>query len=147
MTVAALSWIVAHWLWKFPMKRACREIVTMGDELVDDPRTTDMTPSAIRPTWLGEAASFLTMVAIRAAQNHAAYCLGDWIAPRRVARATKTRSQHRPPCAGLEDTAPEHAEVSRERIGEESASAKSYKLSEPARALGNAIRLGVFVDD
>jgi hypothetical protein len=40
--------------------------------------------SRIRPSFLREAARFLIRVAVRAAQNHAAYCLEDWIARRGV---------------------------------------------------------------
>ena len=66
--------------------------IVTDERMINEPQTTSVTRSATRPTWLAEAASLFTMVAIRAAQNCAACCLDDWIAARRVVGPTKKGS-------------------------------------------------------
>jgi len=61
----------------------------IDEDEIRETRTLVARPSTARPSLVGEAASFLTRVAVRAAQNYAAYCLEEWIAPRRVQGATK----------------------------------------------------------
>ena len=88
LAATALYCMVTHTLRKFAMKSASQVIVT-DERMINEPQTTSVTRSATRPTWLGEAASLFTMVAIRAAQNCAACCLDDWIAARRVVGPTR----------------------------------------------------------
>lgn len=114
------------------MKEGSGDIVAIGDASIDDGQTTGVPRSATRPTWFAEAASLLTMVAIRAAQNYATSCFDDWIAPRRVARAGKTGSQQRPSCDGFATP-----------IGEASELVKTDTLCEPAQARGNAVEMRV----
>jgi hypothetical protein len=72
------------------MTTANREIVEKEEPVIKETQAPVVERSTTRQSLLGEAAGFLTTLAVRAAQNYAAYCLEDWIAPRRALAATKT---------------------------------------------------------
>jgi len=61
------------------------------DKRIKETQTLVMDPSKGRASLLGEASSFLIALSVRAAQNHAVYCLDDWIAPSHVHVANEPR--------------------------------------------------------
>ena len=63
------------------MEEACPTTTTAVAEVIDEMQAMVAEPLRRRPSLLGEASSFLITLGIRAAQNHAVYCLDEWIAP------------------------------------------------------------------
>jgi hypothetical protein len=63
------------------MEKASPAKLAPVDEEIEVAGTIVREPSRGHPSLLGEASSFLIALGVRAAQNHAVYCLDDWIAP------------------------------------------------------------------
>ena len=72
-----------------PLKRANQASVATGAQEIKETQPRSAERSTIPPSLLGGAASFLTTVALRAAQNYAADCLEEWIIPRRTVETTR----------------------------------------------------------
>jgi len=58
-------------------------------EEIEATQTLVTAPSRGHPSLLDEASSFLITLGVRAAQNHAVYCLDDWIVPSQGLAARK----------------------------------------------------------
>jgi hypothetical protein len=97
-----------------PMESANRAIAETDEEEIEEGPAPVADRSTIRPSFLREAARFLIRVAVRAAQNHAAYCLEDWIARRRMPVATK--SEYLQLLPDVESSMPEGGRVRLERV-------------------------------
>jgi hypothetical protein len=69
------------------MEKASPANMAPVDEEIKGTRTMVREPSRDHPSLLDEASSFLIALGVRAAQNHAVYCLDDWIAPSQVLAA------------------------------------------------------------
>jgi len=90
-------------------------MIVANDECEIEPTLTVVEePSSDRPSVYAQVRSFLIKVAIRAAQNCAAYCLEEWIAPTRTLGPNKTRS----PAPGDISSTPYGRHLRPERIDE-----------------------------
>jgi hypothetical protein len=88
-TTAAM-WMVSGRGRTVPRETANRAIAETDEEEIREGPAPVAKRSAIRPSFLRDAARFLIRVAVRAAQIHAAYCLEDWIARRGMPVAMKS---------------------------------------------------------
>ena len=88
--VAAGFWMVTHRRRTVPIKSATGEIVAKTADKTEPTEVAVAKRSTTFSSLLGGAASFLTTVAIRAAQNYAACCLEECLAPPRLPKSSKT---------------------------------------------------------
>ena len=63
------------------MKKDRRSIVVEDEAGIESTSTGVAEPPTTRSSFYADISSLLVKIAIRAAQNCAAYCLEDWIAP------------------------------------------------------------------
>jgi hypothetical protein len=90
LAAATVFWMVTSGRRMVQMNRASPESIPQDAADIKQLQVPDAERSTSRPSLLCEAASFLTTVAVRAAQNYAACCLEEWIAPRRVLGDSKS---------------------------------------------------------
>jgi len=87
--VVALIWTATNRGRTASMKTASPPNTDIVGAQIVETEAVHPEPSSKRTGLVAEVARFLTSVAVRAAQNYAACCLEEWIAPRRVVGATK----------------------------------------------------------
>jgi len=90
LAAASTIWMVTNWPRKVQMTKTDRSIF-INDEPGTERAPTDVADQFTTcPSVYTKIRSFLIKVAIRAAQNYAAYCLDDWIAPTLAPGVNKT---------------------------------------------------------